>query len=152
MLRGTRIGYRKSSALWWLVALAAVVLLLIARAAGAKPKRAESPAGAGAKPAAAPVEKGSEASAQDQAKPESDDDSEDETRVDKTEAEWKQLLTRKQYRVARQGETELPFKGKYWKSKKPGTYRCVCCNAAVFSSEAKFESGTGWPSFWAPDK
>jgi len=152
MLRGTRIGYRKSSALWWLVALAAVVLLLIARAAGAKPKRAESPAGAGAKPAAAPVEKGSEASAQDQAKPESDDDSEDETRVDKTEAEWKQLLTRKQYRVARQGETELPFKGKYWKSKKPGTYRCVCCNAAVFSSEAKFESGTGWPSFWAPVK
>jgi peptide-methionine (R)-S-oxide reductase len=153
MLRGTRIGYRKSSVVWWLIALAAVVLLLIARAAGAKPKRGESPAGADAKPAAAPAEKESEAPAQDRAKPQSDDDPDDEeTRVEKTDAEWKQLLTRKQYRVARQGETELPFKGKYWKSKKPGTYRCVCCNAAVFSSEAKFESGTGWPSFWAPVK
>ncbi|HEV7224309.1 MAG TPA: peptide-methionine (R)-S-oxide reductase, partial [Pirellulales bacterium] len=152
MLRGTRIGYRKSSAVWWLIALAAVVLLLIARAAGAKPKRAESRAGADAKPAAAPVEKESEAPAQDRAKQESDDDPEDETRVHKTDAEWKKLLTRKQYRVARQGETELPFKGKYWKSKQQGTYRCVCCDAAVFSSEAKFESGTGWPSFWAPVK
>jgi peptide-methionine (R)-S-oxide reductase len=104
------------------------------------------------KPAAAsPAAKGSEFATKDAAQADSeDDDSDEETHVRKTSAEWKKRLTRKQYRVARQGETELPFSGKYWKSKKQGTYRCVCCDAAVFSSEAKFESGTGWPSFWAP--
>jgi peptide-methionine (R)-S-oxide reductase len=152
MLKGTRIGYRKASALWWLIALVAIGLLFIARAAGAAPRRAESPAPTTSKTA------GSGAAAQDSDavtpdKPDADAgeaDVEEEAHVHKTAAEWKKLLTGKQYRIARQGETELPFKGKYWKSKKPGTYRCVCCNAAVFSSEAKFESGTGWPSFWAP--
>ena len=74
----------------------------------------------------------------------------DEAHVYKTDAEWKKLLTRKQYRVARRGETETPFKGKYWKTKQHGTYHCVCCDAPLFSSETKFDSGTGWPSFWAP--
>lgn len=75
---------------------------------------------------------------------------ESESRVYKSNAEWKRLLTRKQYRIARLGETEPPYTGKYWKNKKPGVYHCVCCDAALFSSEAKFDSRTGWPSFWAP--
>jgi peptide-methionine (R)-S-oxide reductase len=127
-------------------------LLFIARAAGAAPRRPESPAATASKPAAAGrVAKGSESATKDAADADSaDDDSGEETHVHKTTAEWKKLLTRKQYRVARQGQTELPFSGKYWKSKKQGVYRCVCCAAAVFSSAAKFESGTGWPSFWAP--
>jgi peptide-methionine (R)-S-oxide reductase len=152
MLKGTRIGSRKAWAFWWLIALAAVGLLFIARAAGAAPRRPESPASTASKPAvASPAAKGPKTAAKDTAKADSeDDDSDDEAHVRKTSAEWKKLLTRKQYRVARQGQTELPFSGKYWKSKKQGTYRCICCDAALFSSEAKFESGTGWPSFWAP--
>ncbi len=79
-------------------------------------------------------------------------DEDNESPVYKTDAEWKRQLTRKQYRIARLGETEAPFKGKYWKNKKPGQYHCICCNAALFRSDAKFESGTGWPSFYAPVK
>lgn len=79
-------------------------------------------------------------------------DDEDDSPVYKTDVEWKRQLTRKQYRVARLGETESPFRGKYWRNKKPGDYHCICCNATLFSSDAKFESGTGWPSFYAPVK
>ena len=70
--------------------------------------------------------------------------------VYKTDREWKRLLTAKQYRVTRQQETELPFTGKYVHNKKPGDYRCVCCGARLFASDTKFDSGTGWPSFYAP--
>ena len=64
--------------------------------------------------------------------------------------EWKDKLTPEQYLVTRNCGTEEPFKGKYYKCNDKGTYQCVCCGNDLFSSDAKFESGTGWPSFYAP--
>jgi peptide-methionine (R)-S-oxide reductase len=61
---------------------------------------------------------------------------------------WRQKLTPEQFRVARQGGTERAFSGAFWNHKGTGLYRCVCCGAELFSSAAKFDSGTGWPSFW----
>jgi peptide-methionine (R)-S-oxide reductase len=72
------------------------------------------------------------------------------TKVVKTEQEWKELLTAEQFKVTRKKGTERAFTGAYHDCKKEGIYQCVCCGADLFSSETKFDSGTGWPSFWAP--
>ena len=71
-------------------------------------------------------------------------------KITKTDAEWRKQLTPEQFEVARQAGTEPAFKGKYWDHHETGTYRCVCCGASLFSSDTKFDSGTGWPSFYAP--
>lgn len=71
-------------------------------------------------------------------------------KIIKTDKEWKALLTREQYRVARQQGTEMAFTGPYWNEHRQGLYRCVCCGEPLFRSETKFDSGTGWPSFSGP--
>ena len=71
-------------------------------------------------------------------------------RIERSEKEWRSRLTPKQYEVTRRKGTEPPFTGKYHDHHARGTYRCVCCGNSLFNSDAKFDSGTGWPSFCAP--
>jgi len=71
-------------------------------------------------------------------------------RIERSEEEWRRRLTPEQYKVTREKGTERPFSGLYWDSKEPGIYRCVACDAPLFTSDTKYDSGTGWPSFWEP--
>jgi peptide-methionine (R)-S-oxide reductase len=71
-------------------------------------------------------------------------------KIAKSDAEWQKELTPEEFAVARKKGTERAFTGRYWDNHEAGMYRCACCGNALFRSEEKFESGTGWPSFWAP--
>ena len=71
-------------------------------------------------------------------------------KVVKTEAEWKKVLTPEQFYVLRKKGTEMAFTGQYWNNKESGIYECAACKNDLFSSETKFDAGTGWPSFWSP--
>ena len=73
-----------------------------------------------------------------------------ERKIVKTDAEWKAELAPDEFAVARKKGTERAFTGRYWDNHEPGLYRCVCCGTALFGSAEKFESGSGWPSFWKP--
>ena len=71
-------------------------------------------------------------------------------KIVKSDAEWRDQLTPEQYKVTRRKGTERAFSGEYHATKAPGIYHCVCCGEALFDADTKFESGTGWPSFWQP--
>jgi len=73
-------------------------------------------------------------------------------KIHKSEQEWKDQLSEQQYRIARKGATEPPFTGEYYTNKATGKYLCVCCGIELFNSESKYDSGSGWPSFWTPAK
>lgn len=72
------------------------------------------------------------------------------TRIERTDAEWQEQLTPEEFQVTRRGGTEPAFTGIYWDTKTAGTYNCKCCDAPLFNSNAKYDSGSGWPSFYEP--
>lgn len=71
-------------------------------------------------------------------------------KIEKSDREWREQLTQMQFKVARKGGTERPFTGEYWDNHEDGVYRCVCCGQALFDSDDKYDSGTGWPSYVRP--
>ena len=71
-------------------------------------------------------------------------------KIVKSQAEWKRQLSANAFDIARRADTEMAYTGAYWNLHQRGIFRCICCNTALFSSETKFDSGTGWPSFWQP--
>ena len=71
-------------------------------------------------------------------------------KIEKTDEEWREQLSAEEYAVAREGGTERAFTGRYWDAKTAGTYKCICCGSPIFRSDAKFDSGCGWPSFFEP--
>jgi len=71
-------------------------------------------------------------------------------KVVKSEADWKKLLSAESFEVTRHADTEAPYTGAYWNMHDDGLFRCICCDTALFDSKTKFDSGTGWPSFWQP--
>lgn len=71
-------------------------------------------------------------------------------KIVKSDAEWRQMLSDEEYRVARKHGTERAFTGRFWNLKDAGTYTCVCCGQPLFSSDSKYDSGSGWPSYWQP--
>ncbi|MGC6484966.1 MAG: peptide-methionine (R)-S-oxide reductase MsrB [Candidatus Puniceispirillales bacterium] len=71
-------------------------------------------------------------------------------KITRTDAEWKDMLTEEQFQVTRKHGTERAFTGALWDEKRDGTYACICCGEPLFSSATKYDSGTGWPSFWEP--
>ncbi|MGA2095117.1 MAG: peptide-methionine (R)-S-oxide reductase MsrB [Candidatus Acidiferrum sp.] len=73
-----------------------------------------------------------------------------ENKIVKSDSEWRKLLSSDEFDVTRKADTERPYTGAYFNNHDPGLYRCICCGNALFSSDTKFDSGTGWPSFWAP--
>lgn len=73
-----------------------------------------------------------------------------ESKIVKSEAEWRKQLSPNEFDITRHADTELAFTGQYWNLHGKGLYRCICCGNALFTSDTKFDSGTGWPSFWAP--
>jgi peptide-methionine (R)-S-oxide reductase len=73
-----------------------------------------------------------------------------ESKIVKSEAEWRKQLSPNAFDITRHADTELAFTGQYWNLHEKGLYRCICCGNALFTSDTKFDSGTGWPSFWAP--
>jgi peptide-methionine (R)-S-oxide reductase len=71
-------------------------------------------------------------------------------KIERTEAEWREILSPEQFRITRHKGTERAFRGAYWDTKEDGVYQCVCCGQPLFDAKTKFDSGTGWPSFWEP--
>jgi peptide-methionine (R)-S-oxide reductase len=71
-------------------------------------------------------------------------------KIEKTEAQWREQLTEDQFRITRQKATERAFTGEYWNTKEDGTYACICCGQPLFDARAKYDSGSGWPSFYQP--
>jgi peptide-methionine (R)-S-oxide reductase len=76
--------------------------------------------------------------------------SDERGKIEKTDAEWRAELSGEEYQVTRRAGTERAFTGRYWDCKEPGRYHCICCDAELFDSNAKYDSGTGWPSFYEP--